>query len=322
MRKQPTLPPFPPQAIVHAHAVARAGGRLPPRPSAAPPAAAPPAAPTPPAAPPAAFPPSRTREAVVTLATRVDELTAQSRATARVLELLVTQMVQVTDSVGALTQRLVELNTLPGLAPRSPPPLVPAFEQPPVSSPLANPPTRRMREWEKLALAKLLRSGRLSRSQRNGVVALLEPELTHAVLADADERVYTFDVYTYDDYRLWKLWHYLVVGTALDGVLTEAERRAVAADTARGGHADRGRPPSRGAVQPKKRPRSRAERDADRAAAEAGAALETSRSAQLVALGQKAERAVVQLAAEGLSLQAELAAAAAAAPAPAAAGAQ
>ena len=328
MPRRATLPPFPPHAIVHAHAAQRAGAVRPipvaaspnlawlplplprpalpeVRPSNLAPVAAPPAAPTVPAL------PAHTPETA--LSTRIDALAEESRATGRVLELLVAQMVQVTDTVGALTQRLVELNTLPGLAPRSPPPLVPAFEQAPLSPPLANPSTRAMEEWEKLALTKLLRSGRLSRSQRNGVAALLEPELTHEVLADADDRVYTFDLYEYDDYRLWKLWHYLVGGVAIEEVLTEEERRALTLHAARGGRADRGRPPSQASVA-KKRARPRHERDAVRAAAEAGASLDTTRAQHLVGLGQKAEQAVLRLAEEGMASAASGASGASGAP--------
>ena len=227
--------------------------------------------------------PVRTRDEVARLRERVDALTRESQQTTRVLELLVAQVLQVGDTMGELTRRLVELNTLPGLAPRMPPPLVPAFEQPPPPAPTVYPPGRVMREWEKMQLAKILQNGRLCRSQANGVGAILDPQLATEQATPSGETVRVFDVFEQDDYRLWKLWHYLVKGATLEDVLTEPERSGVWRSLQR-----------QPAVPRIRKRRSREEREAALEAAAAGASTEMTRPQRLLQMSARAERAMLK----------------------------
>ena len=141
---------------------------------------------------------------------------AHNASTAEALQQVVAQVVHLSDTVGALSQQLAELHTLPGLTPRVPLPLAPAFAQLPPSPPRTNPPTRSMQPWEKSALQRWIRSGRLSASRCNGILKICEPGAVRR--GDLD-----LDVDKYDDYTLWKLWAFIKDDAPLEAVLTADE---------------------------------------------------------------------------------------------------
>ena len=141
---------------------------------------------------------------------------AHNASTAEALQQVVAQVVHLSDTVGALSQQLAELHTLPGLTPRVPLPLAPAFAQLPPSPPRTNPPTRSMQPWEKSALQRWIRSGRLSASRCNGILKICEPGAVRR--GDLD-----IDVDKYDDYTLWKLWAFIKDDAPLEAVLTADE---------------------------------------------------------------------------------------------------
>ena len=151
------------------------------------------------------------------------QMAAHMEANGQVMERLVAQTVSINNSLGTVVKAIAKgtmPNGLKGLMPLVAPPLTPAFAQPTASPPLCNPPLREMHEWEKTSLATLIRGGRMDRSKYNGIAAILEPKTGQA----SADIVMSFDVFEYDDYTLWKLWHYLALDKTLEEVLTPGER--------------------------------------------------------------------------------------------------
>lgn len=146
----------------------------------------------------------------------LDALVKQAKAITDLTESLVLQSVKTTDMVAQLSKELQKVHREANFLCPTPPPLAPAFEQEPVSGPLDNPPLRPMQEWEKEAVQRWISMPNLSAVKRRGVVAIAEPS------AGGSTSV-VIDVVDYNDYTLWKLWHYLKNDVALEDVFTEAE---------------------------------------------------------------------------------------------------
>ena len=157
------------------------------------------------------------------VAARLDALQARMESHELIFQQIVAQTVMINDTVGALGRKLSELHDLPGLAQRLSPPLQPAFELQPASPPLSDPPTRPMTEYEKRWLTKWMRIGHYSRARYGGMIAIADPKVAASKLADPAKYVRELKIFKYNDYTLWKLWHYVRDGAPLEAVLTPEE---------------------------------------------------------------------------------------------------
>ena len=66
-----------------------------------------------------------------------------------------------------------------------------------------------MTEYEKRWLTKWMRIGHYSRARYGGMIAIADPKVVASKLADPAKYVHKLKIFKYNDYTLWKLWHYV-----------------------------------------------------------------------------------------------------------------